>query len=462
MVHPKCEELGCTKKTNQYGYPGGEKQFCSKHKKIGMIDLAGKGCAHEGCKVRHPGFNLPNSTGLYCKKHALDDMVDVRNKSKCVVEGCNTTPNYNLPGKKARYCVEHASPLMKNVNCKECEVDDCKTQPTYDWLGGKGVRCALHQIKGMENVVNTDLCEHVGDDGTKCKIRPTFNLEGQPAKFCKKHSTDLMIDVKNKRCEHIGCDKINPTFGFKGETRGHFCKQHKEPGMKDVVNRHLCKFKGCTKRPTFDFPGGKGKYCTKHKEDSMVDIKNKRCLTCPTVAHQAYMGHCYRCFIHTYPDNTIVRNHKTKERVVADFVRNSYQDLTVLLDKVIPGGTSNRRPDIYIDLRDRVLVVEIDENQHGTYDCTCENKRLAEMFVDAGSRPLTMIRFNPDKYKDHGGIKVPSCWDYTSERRLAVVGNVAAWNRRLNVLKHTIDFVENSATQKEMDVIHLFYDGWKD
>ncbi len=43
---------------------------------------------------------------------------------------------------------------------------------------------------------------------------------------------------RHKRCEYIGCDKINPLF---------------------------------------DLPGGKGRFCLTHKSADMIDVKHKRC-----------------------------------------------------------------------------------------------------------------------------------------------------------------------------------------
>ena len=68
-----------------------------------------------------------------------------------------------------------------------------------------------------------------------------------------------------------------------------------------------------------------------------------------------------------------------------------------------------RRPDITIDLGDRVIVPEIDEHQHRGYDTTCEESRVHEVFrtlnsndPDAPIRPVTFIRFNVDSYDSHG------------------------------------------------------------
>jgi hypothetical protein len=53
-------------------------------------------------------------------------------------------------------------------------------------------------------------CEYIG-----CDKQPCFDIEGGKGRFCATHKTAGMVNVKSKRCEHVGCDKI-PTFGLKG------------------------------------------------------------------------------------------------------------------------------------------------------------------------------------------------------------------------------------------------------
>jgi hypothetical protein len=43
------------------------------------------------------------------------------------------------------------------------------------------------------------------------------------------------------------------------------------------------------------------------------------------------------------------------------------------------------------------VVVEIDENQHKSYQEICECARLNEIVNGVGGRPVVFIRFNPDK-----------------------------------------------------------------
>lgn len=182
---------------------------------------------------------------------------------------------------------------------------------------------------------------------------------------------------------------------------------------------------------------------------------------CETRAIKKYQGYCYGCYIQMFPDNQIVRNHKTKERAVADYIREHFQEYTISFDRRIRDGCSLRKPDIFIDFGEYVLIIEIDENSHRYYDCSCENKRLMILFQDTGSRPLVMIRFNPDQYYDHNEQSITSCWEYTKEKGLCVIkkNKQTEWEQRLETLRNAIQFqIDYIEERKEIDVIHLFYD----
>ncbi len=75
------------------------------------------------------------------------------------------------------------------------------------------------------------------------------------------------------------------------------------------------------------------------------------------------------------------------------------------LDTRVVGGCSRRRPDGYIDLLTHVIIVEVDENEHRSYDDTCNNRRIMELYQDFGSRPLVFVRLNPDAYTRDGKRK---------------------------------------------------------
>jgi hypothetical protein len=292
--------------------------------------------------------------------------------------------------------------------------------------------------------------------------------------FCAKHKEDGMINIKNRPCRGKNTDgspcATYPVFNVQGEKRGLFCAKHKTNDMVDTQNKRCggtnADGSACMKQPTFNTQGeSQALFCLTHKGSAMINVVDKTCKTphCTTkVSNKAYKGHCYRCFVNLFPDNTIVRRHRTKERAVADYIRAKYPDLTITFDRTVADGCSRRRPDILMDMGEYVIITEIDENQHGDYICTCENKRIMELFQDAGNRPLVMIRFNPDRYYDQRKRPIASCWGHTKEKGLSVVkpGKTAEWEQRLATLKTTLDLVIAQGTEKEIDVYHLFYDGF--
>jgi hypothetical protein len=65
-----------------------------------------------------------------------------------------------------------------------------------------------------------------------------------------------------------------------------------------------------------------------------------------------------------FPDKPVSRNYKTKEYAVVEFVKIKFPDLSLISDKIITDGCSKRRPDLFLDLGNQILIIEIDENQH--------------------------------------------------------------------------------------------------
>ena len=180
---------------------------------------------------------------------------------------------------------------------------------------------------------------------------------------------------------------------------------------------------------------------------------------CDTKANKNYEGFCLRCYIHTYPDKPTMRNYKTKEQNVVDFIKNIFHNLTIQTDKIIQDGCSKKRPDIQIDLGYQIIIIEIDENQHKTYDCSCENKRLMEISQDYKHRSIIFIRFNPDDYINNG-INISSCWGLDGNGICVVKKSKKnEWSQRLNILKEQIKYWLNpsNTTNKTVETIQLFY-----
>jgi hypothetical protein len=407
-------------------------------------------CKEKDCK-KQPSYNIEGEKALYCLTHKTDKMVDVKNK-KCIHPDCKKIPNFNIEGKKALYCSEHKTCQMVDVNHTKCIYINCKKIPNFNIEGGKPLYCSMHKLDNMINIVNKK-CIY-----PDCKKRPNYNLEGKKALYCSAHSTDKMVNVVSKTCIHTDCKK-QPSYNIEGK-KPIYCVVHKKKEMINVKCK-TCIHKDCTKIPTFNIDGEKALYCAKHKNDNMVDVANTLCKTylCFTQVQEKYDGYCLFCYINTFPDKPVSRNYKTKEYAVVERIKTKYPDVTWKTDKIVQDGCSKRRPDILLDLGYQIIIVEVDENQHIDYDCSCENKRIMELSQDLGHRPIVFIRFNPDDYNN--GKNISSCWGQ-DKKGICVVkkSKKEEWNERLNTLEETIKYwihPENK-TNKTIETIQLFYD----
>lgn len=183
---------------------------------------------------------------------------------------------------------------------------------------------------------------------------------------------------------------------------------------------------------------------------------------CSTISNPKYDGYCMVCFIHLFPDRDVTRNYKTKERTVVEYVFENFprDKYSWISDKRVYDGCSKRRPDLFLDLGYQVIIIEIDENQHTSYDCSCENKRLMEISQDINHRPLIFIRFNPDDYTTNEG-NITSCWNYNKLGVFTIKKTKQKeWQNRLDCLCNQIEYwcQEENKTNKTVEVIHLFYD----
>jgi hypothetical protein len=160
----------------------------------------------------------------------------------------------------------------------------------------------------------------------------------------------------------------------------------------------------------------------------------------------------------TFPDKPVARNYKTKERSVVEYILDQFKTLDWIADKTVADGCSKRRPDLFLHLGDQIVIVEVDENQHIKYDCSCENKRLMEISQDIRHRPLVFIRFNPDGYNTSVS-RIQSCWSYNKNGICTVKREKELlWKQRLDALDKQIRYWCENTTEKTVEVVELFYD----
>jgi len=179
---------------------------------------------------------------------------------------------------------------------------------------------------------------------------------------------------------------------------------------------------------------------------------------CETRGIKKYNGYCLPCCIHYCPEIQVSRNFKTKENDVVQRVLEKYPDFNWIADKKIQDGCSKRRPDLLLDFGSHVIIVEVDENKHTTYDCSCQNKRLMEISQDIGHKPVVFIRFNPDAYVNQEGKKVTSCWRINGYGVLDISKSKHdEWLTRIDMLFQQLEYWINNIPHKTVEIVELFY-----
>ena len=262
-------------------------------------------------------------------------------------------------------------------------------------------------------------------------------------------------------CIYTQCKK-HPSFNKEGESKALYCSSHKLENMVDVI-RKTCIHPECKNLPIYNNEGeSKALFCSAHKLENMVNVISKTCKSdwCKTTVREKYDGYCLFCYMNLFPDKPVTRNYKTKEYAVVEHVKNKFPNFNWIADKIVNGGCSKRRPDLLLDLLYQIIIIEVDENQHTDYDCSCQNKRIMELSQDLAHRPIVFIRFNPDDYNKNG-TNVSSCWG-PDKKGICVVkkSKKSEWIQRLNTLEEQINYWINptNMTNKTIETIQLFYD----
>ena len=446
------------KRTSMYNFEGHKALYCSSHKQSEMVNVHHKKCNFSGCR-KIPTCNFKGETkGLYCFEHKIDKMINIKDK-KCIFEDCTTQSTFNYEGLKEKlYCSKHKKDGMVSVKEKKCVYDLCKKRAGYNYSGNlNAIYCLEHKKEGMIDINHKKCCYE------NCNYIPSYNFESEPIPiYCSLHKKDKMVNVKHKKCIFNNC-KTTACFNYEEEKNPIYCLIHKENGMVNVICKR-CIYNECKIVPCYNYQEEKsGIYCALHKKEGMVDVKSKKCKNdwCYTrPSNSKYSGFCLNCYLNMFPDKPVSRNYKTKEYSVIEHVKNKFLNFDWVCDKHIDNGCSKRRPDLLVDLGYQIIIIEIDENQHINYDCSCENKRIMELSKDLQHRPIVFIRFNPDDY-NKSNQNITSCWGIDGNGICSIKKTkLKEWKERLDILCLQIEYWLNpqNITDKTIETIQLFYD----
>jgi hypothetical protein len=514
-----CETDGCSKRA-YYGYEYKVPIACPEHRiKQKMVNVVDPRCIK--CKETRPSYGLKGQSATHCSECATSDMINVVSK-KCV-ECKETIPSYGLVKKKPTHCVTCATPEMFNVTAKLCIVCD-KTIAHYGIIGGPPTHCIKCSTEDMINIYGyfcivckitqasyglegqtlPSHCAKCAEDNMKniitkmcvvCNIKhPSFGIsngkathcgtcreenmenlkailcitchtvqasygyEKWKALYCIKCKPDDANDVRSDMCEI--CNEKQASFANEGDKASR-CFDCKTNDMENVSNKKCINCNGVT--PSFNYEGLFAEYCYTCKTEDMIDVTCKRCINnCSNRirSNSKYGEYCLRCYINMFPDNIITKNYKTKEVAVVNFIKENFSEYKWIWDKRVFGGSSLRRPDLFLELENQIIIIEVDENQHRKYDCSCDNKRLMEISLDVKHKSIVFIRFNPDSYYDKNNNKILSPWKEHKKTGILCVKkeDINEWNKRLENLKNLVIYWLNNNTDKIIEPIEIYYD----
>ena len=355
--------------------------------------------------------------------------------------------------------------------CKECgggSICEHEREKSKCKECGGGSICEHGRIKLIcKECGGGSICEH-GRVKSQCKECGGGSIceHGKRKSICKECGGGSICEhgrVKS-RCKECGgssfCEHQKRKSHCKECSGSSFCEHGKRKSIcKECGGGSICEH-GRQKSLCKECGGGsicihrKIKSCCKECGGSSL-CKSPMC---ETTANPKYNGYCLRCFIYIHPEIQVSRNYKTKENDVICRIKESFPDFTWIADKKVQDGCSNRRPDLLLNMGSHIIIMEVDEDKHSNYDCSCENKRIMELSQDNQHRPIVFIRFNPDSYTNEDNVLVKSCWKLNKLGIMSIEPNKKKeWEERIDILKDTIKYWIENSTEKTIEIIELFY-----
>jgi hypothetical protein len=233
------------------------------------------------------------------------------------------------------------------------------------------------------------------------------------------------------RCHLLNCMK-SPNYGRLFQPKTH-CAEHRTPGMYRK-NRPKC---SCgDKRPYWT--NEESSYplrCEKCKTDKDHNVVEQECENCGLSSlMRSDFAECDDC-----TEFKLKKPQKAKEMLVKAILDEA--EMPYKSHDKIPAESCHRyRPDFLFDWGTHIVILEVDEDQHKSYACECEQARMINLFQDQGGMKTLFIRFNPDGYID-----------LTGTRRQWTTGR---GQKLLEVLRQT----RNHPPEHILSAVYLYYD----
>lgn len=162
---------------------------------------------------------------------------------------------------------------VRKKRSRYCITEGCYVTAYFGILGQRATHCITHMDASRMNNVKDKRCEHLGCE----KLNPAYGFLGESPRFCKNHQLPNMNNLKSKKCIFEGCKVMYPQWGYKGVVE-RYCAGHKKSDMIRFVNRLECEQEGCKVTPYFNYKGFiNGRFCKTHKLENMCNVQQVTC-----------------------------------------------------------------------------------------------------------------------------------------------------------------------------------------
>ena len=162
---------------------------------------------------------------------------------------------------------------VRKKHSRYCIAEGCYVTAYFGIHGQKATHCGTHMDKSCMENVKDKRCEHAGCQS----INPAYGYLGESPRFCKDHQLPNMDNLKIKKCQFKGCKVMYPQWGYVGVAE-RCCAGHKTKDMICFVNRTKCEKEGCKVTPYFNYKGfPNGRFRKKHKKKNMYNVQQVTC-----------------------------------------------------------------------------------------------------------------------------------------------------------------------------------------
>ena len=196
-----------------------------------------------------------------------------------------------------------------------------------------------------------------------------------------------------------------------------------------------CEHIKCRNRPLYtndntNYP----QRCEEHKTDDDVNIIESICTSCNDMHYIRTGNVCSGC------TTMKIERHVKESRIRTVLEANNIE---FRHDEIVDHSCSKRRPDFVVDCGTHMIVLEVDEDQHRTYQCECEQSRMITIHNDIGMQTI-FIRYNPDTYTDN-----------KNKKHAGRTQNITRESRLIKCIRS----IQQHIPEHPLSVIYMYYDG---